>query len=56
MDNTCGSCKHFRQHYIKFGRRYLEIAYGHCVYPRLKRRNTQAKACEHFKKGRPEKV
>ena len=45
----CKNCKHFRQHYIKRGNRYDEIHYGHCVYPRLKKRNTDEKACEHYK-------
>lgn len=48
-EKTCGACKHFRQHYIKAGYRYDPIHYGHCVYPRLKKRETAHKACEHFK-------
>jgi hypothetical protein len=45
---TCKTCKHFRQHYIKFGNSYREILYGHCVYPRLKRRESATPACEHY--------
>lgn len=45
----CKTCKHFRQHYIKFGRSYREITYGHCVFPRLKKRETSERACEHYK-------
>lgn len=46
---TCKTCKHFRQHYIKYGRgSYQEISYGHCVHPRLKKRESTTKACEHF--------
>lgn len=52
---TCATCKHFRQHYIKFGRRYSPISYGHCVYPRLKKRETDNKACEHYKARETEK-
>ena len=38
---VCGSCVHFRQHYIKLGEAYYTpLAYGHCVYPRLKKRLT----------------
>lgn len=48
--NTCGSCKHFRQHYIKFGRSYRPLLYGHCTYPRLKNREVQAPACKHYAK------
>lgn len=47
--NICKFCKHFRQHYIKFGYRYDEISYGHCVYPRLKKRETTQRACDNFK-------
>lgn len=49
MENICKNCRYFRQHYVKFGRRYDEIYYGHCVYPRLKKRECAAKACEYFK-------
>ncbi|MDP4120565.1 MAG: hypothetical protein Q8876_05875 [Bacillota bacterium] len=48
MEYICKNCKHFRQHYIKFGESYSEISDGHCVYPRLKNRGTDTKACEHF--------
>ena len=27
--NTCGNCRHFRLHYIKTGRQYSPIHYGH---------------------------
>ena len=45
----CKNCKHFRQHYIKRGRSYAKLTYGHCVYPRLKKREGYTIACEHFK-------
>ncbi len=48
MENVCKECKHFRQHYVKFRRGYREINDGHCVYPRLKRRETDTPACQHF--------
>ena len=50
MDNDliCKNCNHFRQHYIKFGKSYRQILYGHCVYPRLKKRDSDTKACEYF--------
>lgn len=50
MEELCGTCKHFRCHYIKFGRSYRLILDGHCVYPRLKRWTSDAKACEHWYK------
>ena len=45
----CKDCKHFRQHYIRFGYRYDTAACGHCVYPRLKHRRPDTQACVHFK-------
>lgn len=39
---VCGSCRHFRQHYICMrDGRYLPISYGHCVYPACKRRRAE---------------
>ena len=46
--NLCGNCRHFRRHYIKFGRSYQEILDGHCVYPMLKRREALTRGCKHF--------
>lgn len=38
---VCGDCVHFRQHYVKLGIDYYSpIEYGHCTYPRCKRRTT----------------
>ncbi|MEG1569500.1 MAG: hypothetical protein RR349_08100 [Oscillospiraceae bacterium] len=48
-EQICKACKHFRLHYIKTGRKYHELTYGHCVYPRLKKRNALQKACEYYK-------
>ena len=58
---TCESCRHFRQHYVRYSaRRYQPIRYGHCVFPRLKRRMTVAPACEYYEKrekgNQPEEV
>ena len=39
---TCGSGKHFRRHYIRLDDDdYLPLHYGHCVYPRLKKRRAE---------------
>ena len=53
-NKICKDCKHFRQHYVKFGRRYDAIGYGHCVYPRLKKRETDETACERYKERKKE--
>ena len=58
LDNpkTCLTCKHFRLHYIKYGRSYSPIHEGHCVYPRLKQRRSETEACQHYsQKDTPDK-
>ena len=48
-EKTCETCKHFQQHYIKWGKnRYTECGFGHCVYPRCKPRYINTKACQHY--------
>ena len=44
---VCGGCAYFRRHYIKLGQEYHAIAYGHCVYPRSKKR-TQSDTCPNW--------
>ncbi len=47
-EKTCLTCTHFRLHYIKRGKRYYPLAYGHCVFPRLKKRERQTPACASY--------
>lgn len=47
-NNTCQSCEHFRQHYIKLEDGYYLSAFGHCVYPLIKVRKQNHPACEKF--------
>ena len=48
-EKTCGGCAHFRRHYIRYkSGRYMPLFDGHCVFPRLKPRKTDTRACEHF--------
>ncbi len=44
----CFNCTHFRLHYIKWGESFAELIYGHCVYPRCKKRMCDTPACEHY--------
>lgn len=38
----CGNCIHFRRHYIRIKEEYyIPIAYGHCVYPKPKKRRDE---------------
>jgi hypothetical protein len=48
-EKICGNCRHFRLHYIKYSRgTYRALLYGHCVKPRLKKRNASEKACSYW--------
>lgn len=45
----CNNCKHFRLHYVRrCDGFYMSLEYGHCVYPRLKKRPADTKACRYF--------
>ena len=45
--SCCGTCLHFRQHYIKWGKGFMAQDWGHCKYPRLKDRDVEA-VCKHW--------
>jgi len=48
-EHICQTCKHFRQHYVKWlDDSYMECGSGHCVYPRCKPRYNSAKACQNY--------
>lgn len=48
---VCGSCKYFRRHYVKIhDEYYMELSYGHCAYPRMKRWEADTPACKHYEK------
>lgn len=51
-ENTCGGCVCFFRHYIRDGRRYRPLPFGHCIYPRLKQRECGQKACGHFRSNK----
>ena len=38
MDDTktCETCKHFIQHYYKFGQTFRPLSVGHCTDPRCR--------------------
>jgi len=49
MDSqTCKTCAHYRQHYHYDGERCFVVNCGHCVYPRLKTRQPNTKACGNY--------
>lgn len=46
---VCGNCVHFRLHYIRYSEHgYSALHYGHCVYPRLKKREPD-QTCPYWK-------
>ena len=47
---TCGSCWHFRTHYVERSGRFWPIRAGHCVYPRCKPRACDTPACPHWQR------
>ena len=53
-EKTCKNCANFRLHYIRYGRgRYSPLHYGHCVKPRLKKRDENEKACGYWTERKP---
>lgn len=51
--SRCENCKHFRRHYA-LDRDYcyfLALDYGHCVYPKLKKRDADIKACQYWERA-----
>lgn len=54
-NETCATCKHFTQHYVQGpGGAFTPAHYGHCVKPRLKTRQGERKACQHWEARPPE--
>ncbi len=47
-DYNCKNCQHFHQHYTVSQSKFHGCDCGHCVYPRLKTRKPDTKACKHF--------
>ncbi len=47
MEKNCGNCKHYRPHYIPWGKGFRKIPHGHCVHPRLKPRS-EKQGCAYF--------
>ena len=44
----CGTCKHFVQHYDKFGRSFRPLACGHCTSPRCRDKRADTPACARY--------
>lgn len=51
---TCETCRHFCRHFVYIEKRYQEVPFGHCIFPRLKQRRSNTPACAHYQPRRPE--
>ena len=53
-EKTCGDCAHFLRHYVRYiNGDYIGLSHGHCVYPRVKAREADTRACVHFTPAKP---
>lgn len=43
----CGTCAHFRRHYVRLKDDYFPLSYGHCVFPGRKKRRVE-ECCSHW--------
>ena len=48
QEKTCVTCKHFVQHYYKFGRGFRPLDVGHCTDPRCRDKRTETPACHRY--------
>ena len=50
MDDTktCETCKHFIQHYYKFGQTFRPLSVGHCTDPRCRDKKVETPDCHRY--------
>lgn len=54
MGKVCENCKHFLRHYVRYVTGdFIGLDHGHCIYPRVKTREADTKACMHFTPAEP---
>lgn len=52
----CGTCIHFRRHYICIAEGfYSPLSYGHCVYPKPKKRREEER-CPYWSAAQEERT
>ncbi len=49
---TCETCAYFIRHYGKRKDKYYPLACGHCITPRVKRRDPDTPACGYYRESR----
>lgn len=53
MENKCGECVHYIQHYAIFEGKLNKIYFGHCVMKKRKKLDQISPACELYVPGEP---
>ena len=53
-EKRCGSCYYFLQHYTLDSRKIFRVYCGHCTFDRVRRKQPDTKACEHYLQGLPQ--
>lgn len=48
IENTCQSCKYYRQHYAISDGRIFRVFCGHCTFGRVKTKRPYMAACENY--------
>ena len=49
--NQCKSCKYYRQHYTMDARKIFRVHCGHCTFDRVRRKQPDTQACDHYVAG-----
>lgn len=52
-DQCCTDCRYYLRHYTFDTRKIFCVHCGHCTFDRARRKQPDAKACEHFIPGVP---
>ena len=47
-EKTCETCVHYVRHYSLETWGCFKVSCGHCMYPMLKHRRPDTKACQHY--------
>jgi len=51
----CSDCRYYLQHYTFNERKLFRVYCGHCTFPKVKRKQPDAMACENFVSGSVQK-
>lgn len=52
--NTCGTCAHYRRHYVLDQRKIFRVYCGHCTYLKAKTKRPDSKICENYVQTAPD--